>query len=355
MSKNAITTPEATTEPVYKTMAELDAEDSTETTSEQEQEEEEPAPDPTKTDEPEKESEDEEENTESDEEESGDTEEDDEDLSIFKDVDALHGEELEVDYEGVDPLSPEGIFKREQAIEARSIDKWEEVIKERAPRHYAYLLHGLNGGKDEEFFEKTQDLDGLPSEDDIEVDEDLQRQVIERNLRSKGNSDKHIKAILKAAAEDDELEEMAKEALAEEKTKAAKVLESIENQTKEAQEIKNKDIQEMTGYVDQVVTSGKIGKIAIPDKDRKAFAEAFKQGLRYDNGKFFSVTELNADNIEAAFQKEYFQFKKGDLAGLVERQAKTENTRRLKRSINTTPKPKSTESSNSRGMSLGEL
>jgi hypothetical protein len=102
------------------------------------------------------------------------TEDEVQDAEFFKAVDALHGEELTVEYGDVDPMSPEGIFKREQAIADRSIDSWEASIKEKSPRHYAYLMHGLNGGSDEDFFEKTKDLGSLPTEEELEIDQDIQ-------------------------------------------------------------------------------------------------------------------------------------------------------------------------------------
>lgn len=360
----------AETEPIeevktYKTLAELDAEDdipSDEKPEEEPEEEKEPVVEEkkpkarakAKTPEPEPEPEEEEEPAEEPEEDP-EEEEPSEDDDFFAAVDELHGEPLEVDYGDTDPMSPEGIFKREQAIADRSINQFEEILKERAPRHYAYLTHGLNGGSDEEFFEKTEGLDSLPSEEELEVDEDIQRQVIERHLKAKGTSEKHIKAILKAAGEDDELEELAKEALSEEKTRQAKVLADIEKENTEALEARTKDIQEMTGYVEQIITSGKLGNINIPDKDRKAFAAQFNGALRYENGKFFSVTPLHKDNIEETFQKEYFAYKKGNLDGLVERRAKTVNTQRLKATINTNPKPKSAKEPGSKNLSLGEL
>lgn len=357
-----------TTEEVktYKTLAELDAEDDapTDETSEEESEEEEKEPveekkpkarAKAKAAEPEPEEEEEEEPAEEPEEEPEEEEESTEDDDFFAAVDALHGTPLEVDYGDTDPMSPEGIYIREQAIAERSIDEFESTLKEKAPRHFAYLAHGLNGGSDEEFFEKTKDLDALPSEEDLEVDEDIQRQVIERSLKAKGTSDRHIKAILKAASEDDELEEMAKEALADEKTRQSKVLADIEKENTDALAARTKDIEEMTGYVEQVVTTGKLGNINIPDKDRKAFAAQFNGSLRYENGKFYSVTALNTDNIEETFQKEYFAYKKGNLDGLVERRAKTANTQRLKATINTTPKPKSAKVPAEKSLSLGEL
>lgn len=369
MIKTPIATEESTDPTEYKTLAELDAEESAEVSKDddddgegeldsdlKEEEEKKPAKGKTKAvkveEKPEEEGGDNEEPEGGDEPEEGDPELDD---SFFEEVDALHGEELEVDYEGVDPMSPEGVFKREQAVADRAVNQFEQILKEKAPRQYAFLVHGLTGGTEEEFFEKTKDILDLPTEEQLEVDEGLQRQVIEYNLKAKGNSERHIKAILKAAAEDDELEEMAKEALEEESENRARRLAEIEKEVTAQNEKKTADIQEMTEFVHSIVTSGKLGNIQIPEKDRKAFATEFNASLRYDNGRFLSVTELTQDNIEETFQKEYFKFKKGNLDGLIERRARTENTKRLKRTINTNPKPKSTQSPSSTGLALGEL
>lgn len=279
-----------------------------------------------------------------------------EDDSIFNDVDELHGEALEVDYGDVDPLSPEGIYIREQAIESRAIDRFESTLKERSPRAYAYLLHSLNGGSDDEFFQKAEGIGELPSEDTLEVDVDVQREMIERNLKRKGNNERQIKAILKAAEADDELEEMAKEALQEEKVYEKKRLEDLEAKNAEELEARDASIAEMNTYVDQMVTSGKIGNIVIPEKDRKEFAKVFKDTLRLENDQFVSVTPLSQENIEETFQKEYFRFKKGNLEGLIERAARTQNTKRLVKTINTNPKVKSTDSDASRKqLTLGDV
>lgn len=284
----------------------------------------------------------------------GDEESEEDDNSSFWDeVDKLRGEPLEVDYGDIDPVSPEGAALREQAVEDRAIGSFEAQIKQKSPKAYAYLIHNLNGGSDDEFFKETEGLAELPSETDLEADVDKQKAIIQQDLKDKGNTDRQIKAILRAAEEDDELEEMSKEALTSVKTRNDKKLSDIE--AKNAKEAKDRQdaITEVVDYVETVAATGKIGNIQIPKADRKKFADAFNAGLRYENGKFLAVTELSKENFEEVMKKEYFQYKKGDLDGLVERKAKTLNTKRLTKTFKKET-PKSTRHKTG-GLTLGEL
>ena len=278
--------------------------------------------------------------------------------TFWDDVNKLRGEDLEVDFGDVNPESPEGALIYEKAVREDELNKFEDSLKQLNPRAYAFLTHILDGKKEEEFFKIAGDPATLPTDAELEVNVDLQKDIITRNLKAKGNSDKVINAFIKSAVTDDELEETAKEALKEEITRQAASLRAVEEASAKQNQERQAKIKEMNDYVGQVATSGKLDGIIIPEKDRAAFAKAVTESIRFNDGKFSMVTELTNENLMQAFKEKFFSFKKGNLEGLIEKQAKTENTRRLQRTIpNTQKKPLANGKQGDTGnfVSLGDL
>lgn len=260
---------------------------------------------------------------------------------FYSEVDKLRGDTIEVDYGEVDPLSPEGVVLRERAIEDAAILRMEKTLEEKYPKAYAYLLHTMSGKPDDEFFGK-KDLVELPSEEQIEMNVDLQKQVVLKNLAAKGIPEKAAKAVIDQAESDNELEEMAKAARKEIADAQQAELDALKEENERQTQLQQKALKDMADYVDAVVDAGKIGNLTIPQKDRKEFAKAFKESIKFNDGKFLLVTELTKDNVEEAFQKEYFRYKKGDLGAFITKKAKTENVRRLRRTLPNPKPPKST-------------
>ena len=150
---------------------------------------------------------------------------------------------------------------------------------------------------------------------------------------------------------------MAKESLKEETARQAAALRAVEEASAKQNQERQAQIKQMNDYVSQVATSGKLDNIIIPEKDRAGFAKAVSESIRYTDGKFSIVTELTNENLMQAFKEKFFSYKKGNLEGLIEKQAKTENTRRLQRTIpNTQKKPLGDgKNKDSKFVSLGEL
>lgn len=280
---------------------------------------------------------------------------DDEAETFIAEVKALRGDDLDVDYGDVDPLSPAGVVLRERALEDNAVSTFEAFLEEKYPKAYGYLLHTMAGKPEDEFFGSASNLETLPTVEEIEASVEVSKTIILANLVAKGNSEKHANLIIKQAIEDNELEELAKTALTERTAARDKELDAIKKTNDEALEAKNTAITEMNTYVDQVVATGKVGNIEIPVKDRAAFAKQFKESIRYDNGKFVIVSELTQANIEKAFGKEYFSYKNGDLGSIVKTAAKTENANRLRRTIPVAKTPKGGEQDKSRVVTLGDL
>lgn len=278
---------------------------------------------------------DKEEKTDDEDKDDSDSATDDEDpLDFYKEVNEARGvENLEVEYGDVDPLSPAGVAIRENAVYESGQADFEAYLEKTYPKAYAYFAHTAAGKSEEEFFGNASDLENLPTEAELLASTEVQKEMVVKDLIAKGNTEKHANAIVKLAIEDNELEEMAKQALtSREAAKQAKI-DDVKKANDDAIERKTQAINKLGTVVDNVVATGKIGNINIPEKDRKPFAEALKKNVRYDNGKFMLVSELTDESLNELFGKEYFAYKKGDLGQLVEAAAKTQNARRLKATL----------------------
>jgi hypothetical protein len=253
--------------------------------------------------------------------------------SFWDDVDKLRGEALEVDFGDVDPETPEGALIYEKAVRANELNKFEQYLETAHPRAYAYLAHIMDGGTEEDFFKTAGEPGTLPTEAELEADIEQQKAILTRNLKAKGVSDKSISTIIKTAITEDDLEEQAKAALKEETDYEAARLKEIHERTAQETATRQAQIKQMTDYVGNVMSTGKLDNITIPEKDRLPFAQAVNNSIRYENGKFLMVTELNQENVIATFKEKFFSYKKGDLKDLIQQEARTQNTNRLKRQV----------------------
>lgn len=282
---------------------------------------------------------------------------DDAEDTFWDDVDKLRGgDPLVVDYGDVDPVSPEGALIRENAVADNAIAGFENFIETNYPEAYAFLDHLMSGGKKEDFFKIAETLVTLPTEAELENSVEVQKQIVSRNMAAKGNSEKTIDIVLKGLIAADELEETSKAALKEETKREADTIDAVRKQSADITAQKTEAIGRMNGYIDTVVATGDVGGLVIPEKDRVPFANAVKQSIRYDNGKFIAITELNDANVQQFFKEKFFSFKKGDLKELVAKQARTENTKRLVKTLATDPKkPKGSSTSGETYTTLGEI
>lgn len=283
--------------------------------------------------------------------------EDDDEGSFWEDVDKLRGETLDVDFGETDPNSPEGALLYEKAIREDELTKFEQHLKDNHPRAYAYMTHIMDGGKEEDFFKLAGEPGTLPTEEELDADVDRQKDIVTRNLKAKGNTDKTIERIIKSAIIEDDLVEMSKDALKEEDQRQKAALRSAEeNSAKEVAE-RQRQIDSVSTYVKQVAETGKLDNIIIPEKDRLPFAKAVTNSIRYENGKFLVVSELNQDTAMKVLKEKFFSYKDGDLGDLISKAARTENTRRLQRTTQTTQKKPlaSGEQGNTSFVSLGEM
>lgn len=267
--------------------------------------------------------------------EAGEDEQDEnaEDGSFWEDVDKLRGEALEVDFGDVDPNTPEGALVYEKAVRADELAKFEESLATSNPRAYAFLTHILDGGKEEDFFKLAGDPGTLPTEAELENSVDIQKDIVTQDLKAKGVSDKVIAMTIKSATTDDELEEMAKDALKAATQRRDDGVKAVEANAKQEATQRTEKIKEMNDYISGIVNTGKIDNIIIPEKDRAAFAKEFASSIRIENGQFVSVTPITNDTATQVFKEKFFSYKKGNIADLIEKAAATANTKRLVRTI----------------------
>lgn len=259
--------------------------------------------------------------------------EDENEGSFWDDVDKLRGETLDVDFGEVDPATPEGALLYEKAARADELAKFEDSLAKSNPRAYAFLTHILDGGKEEDFFKLAGEPGTLPTEAELVNSVDLQKDIVTQDMKAKGVSDKVIAMTIKSAITDDELEEMAKDALKDTAKRKEDGIKAVEANAKQESEFRAEKISEMNDYISGIVSTGKIDNIIIPEKDREPFAKAFASSVRIENGQFVSVTPLTNDTIAEVFKEKFFSYKKGNIADLVEKAAATANTKRLIRNI----------------------
>ena len=284
------------------------------------------------------------------------TPEDEDEETFWDQVDKLRGGDApEIDYGDVDPETPEGALIRENFMIDQGIANFESFIETNYPEAYAFLDHLMSGGKKEDFFKVAEQLVTLPTEAELENDLKLQEDVMTRNMTRKGIPEKVIASTIKTLKADDELEEASKAALTEEADWEKKQIEKVRTDAEQVNKAKSEAVGQLNAHIDKVVSTGEVGGLVIPEKDRAAFGKAVKDSIRYDGGKFIAITELTNDNLEQFFKEKFFSFKKGNLKELVERQARTENTKRLVKTIGNGTKPKGSSTNGATITTLGDL
>lgn len=258
--------------------------------------------------------------------ESAQGEQQQEDLTVeafFGQVDALRGDEVSknIDYKGVDPMSPEGFLVRDQYIEMQAKLDFEAQIKESDPRAYAYLLHRQSGGSDDAFFAVKSFV--LPALTEIKESVDLQRNVYQEALRAKGVPEKQVAVLLKASIDAGELAADAEAAHKEIKDRDDKV---VEQATKtHAARIKEQQIAttNLDNTMNKIITEGKDIRFQIPQTEQARFAQAFKSNIHFENGEFYLIKPLTPETLAKAMETELFSFLGADLSKMVQKAAIT--------------------------------
>lgn len=238
---------------------------------------------------------------------------------FWADVDQLRGEALEVDYGDVDPVSPEGAYIREQVVEKKAVENYDTYLRTTYPRAYAYFMHTEQGGTDEEFLGKMGGFQ-LPKWEEVSSSVDLQRQVVEADLRNKGNSEKNIGLIVNAMMKDGELGVEAEQAYNAIRQNEEAYIRSMEEEV----ERNSREIKEAANFMTNAINStiqAQANALHIPETKRQALVQNLQSKLQYSEGKFFLVEEVNPQELGKVIDKEYFGLTKGNLKDLIQREA----------------------------------
>lgn len=257
---------------------------------------------------------------------------------FYEQVEKITGQELAVDYAGVDPLTPQGVALREQAIKSSVLEGFLEEIETKFPAAYKALQHAYNGGDISELFKTATGRD-YAKVDIGDKDEVLATEVLKEFYRSKGvkNEAKILRMIEADQDSDQGLVGEARTALAElraeQETKTNELLEGQKN--KAADQAKRDKV--MITAIDEVLDSGKISSFKLPSKQEGSdFKRFVVQNIRkLPEGKYEFATPIESGNLEKLLQYQYFQFKKGDLDKLISIKATTKTAEGLKLKLKT--------------------
>jgi hypothetical protein len=271
--------------------------------------------------------------------------EENESSTFYQSVQNIHGIEVDVDYGETDPLTPEGVAMREQAIIAAAIDSQMEYLSKSFPKEYKVLEHALNGGSVDDLFKPGYvDYTKMKlSEDNIEQ----HKKILKDYYLETGITEKKADLLVEAD-EDSEggtfkaAEEVLKTRIKQQEEKEAAIL---EKQKEEADRLKAQD-DKMRQTVINMSTSGTVGNFQVPKADQEKFAEfALSNIRRTGDGTYSFVVPLGSENLDTVMQQAYFSFKKGDLSKLIAIKASTQNAQRLKAKVKSQDKKlKSSES-----------
>ena len=271
--------------------------------------------------------------SESNEDDDDDDDDQQEEETFWADVEKLTGRTVEVDYGESDPESPEGAAVREEALVQGAINDHLDYLAKIYPREFRALEHASNGGKMEDLYNPAE-----PDYSKMQVakeDEDFQKGFMSNYYQKKGFSQAKAKRMVDADEDSDEgLFKATEDALKElstaqevDRTKTAK------EQERSNKASRQEDMQ-MIGTVEKVVQTGKLNNFTVPVKEKEQFYQfALSHMQRNPNGGYMFVQPVEPSGLEQQLQEMYFTYKKGDLSKIVQREARTENAKRLKRNV----------------------
>jgi len=286
------------------------------------------------------------------------TQEDDLDVGAFwSTVDQITGETVEVDFGEIDPISPQGVALREQKVREQASQKFEEYLKQKDPRGYAYLLHRDAGRPDEEFFSEKSFV--LPDREEFEESVDKQSQLVKTALIHRGVPEELAQATVDKYIKDNLLKDKALGIYDEQRKVEQEQVKRIEAIQMEQQRLYKEEVDRVVGGITETINDGL--KFIVPEAKKVEFNKFIKENLRYDNGRFYIVTELDRSfkNLKKVVESQFFQFMNNDLNSIVEKKSKTVATQRLRAAVKKdtalNSRGTNTESSKTEFVPLGDI
>jgi len=260
----------------------------------------------------------------------GTGEEPQEEEQFFDVVEKLTGVHVEVKYpEGTDPVSPEGVALRDQALMEQAMTNFERHLATTNPRAYAFFLHTEAGGSEEDFFSATPSFT-LPPVETLKDSVEAQTALYKYDLRSRGLEDDAIEALVQKAIKDNKLQERATTAYQTIDAAQKKQLQDLATEKKRQEDMITSAV---TGIRDRIAkaTNEEIS-LVVPEAQKPEFQQFVLDSLQFDHttGKFWIVQELNQDNIKTQLESLFYQHIKGDLNSIVQKKASTKAAQRLR-------------------------
>jgi len=256
-----------------------------------------------------------------------------EELTFWSDVAKLSGEELDIDFGNVDPISPEGAVLYAKTFRDKGIEEFEQSLATNYPKEYQALILRMEG-KDPSiiYTEDSFDYKTLKIDED---DEDTQKAILRQDLKAQGLSDKRVDVMVKSIYDTGDLYTEAQDSLARLKKNQEEAYQQELHQIEQYKAQQQQEINSFSSIVSEVVTKGQIGDFVINDKDKKGFYDFLANNVKYEDGNFYAIVPLEKDvnALSKQLQTEYFRYKNGNLKDIVVKQAITENAKRLRANI----------------------
>jgi len=228
---------------------------------------------------------------------------------FFEEVQKITGEEFDVDYGDVDPMTPQGVAIRDKALKQTALDGFLEEIETNFPDVYRALNHAHAGGNVADLFKAitTRDYSKVQlSEDDTATAKEILKEYYQgKGIKNPARIDKLIEL-----AEDSAEGLMGEATGALEELRAAQAEESnkvLASQKAQADAQKRQD-QLMVGALDEILESGKLDtfKIGGP-RETAEFREFIRKGLRRaGEGQYEFATPIDSKNLEKLLKYKYF-------------------------------------------------
>lgn len=254
------------------------------------------------------------------------------DLEFFDEVNKMHGIAVPVEYGAIDPMSAQGVYLRDQALQSTAITDFEKKLEQADPRGYAYLLHRQAGGNDEDFFSmKTL---SLPEYDTFKDSVDLQTRVFKSSLIAKGVPEKQAQMVVDDAVKSKEIFELADKAYKDEQASQKKYIDDMDKELKNQQDNYKRQLTQMSNVITKAISATDLS-IIIPEADKPSFEKFIKDNVHFDNstGTFLLAQRLTPDEMKGVIESAFLAFKKGDLGKMVKREAGTQVANRMRKTI----------------------
>lgn len=272
-------------------------------------------------------------------------------------VDKITGRQYEIEYpENIDPTTPEGTAHRENFIREASFAEYEEFLKEKNPKGFAYLLHTQNGGTDEDFFGDKKGF-VLPAKDQVEASVEVQTMVYKQDLISMGIDPDSAQALVEKAVKDNKLQERALSSFTKIEGAQKAYLAGIEQSNKERHEFAVAAVSNITTHIDGAINEL---NVIVPEGMKPAFKQFVLDNLQMTpDGKFMIVQELDPKNLKLQIGSMFYQHIKGDMTQIVAKKVRTEAAQKLKLQADRTKtnvnKDIPSGSTTNKTLTLGEL